>query len=206
MSTPRGGQFRATLPDGSKVWLNAASSITYPTAFGDKERRVQVKGEVYIEVAENAQLPFFLNASPVEIAVLGTAFNVSAYEDETHITTTLVSGSIAVNAGGRATPVKPGQQAAYANDVFQLNEQADVEQATAWKKGVFYFKDAGLDVVLRELARWYDVQVVYEGVVPRRSFRGEIGRDLSLQQVLKGLGDMGVKFRIEDGRRLVVTP
>ncbi|WP_295116342.1 FecR family protein [uncultured Chitinophaga sp.] len=206
LSTSHGSQFRATLPDGSQVWLNAGSSITYPTAFTGNERKVEVKGEVYMDVVQNAQMPFKVTTAGMEVVVLGTAFNINAYEDEPGINTTLVNGSIKINAGGQSQILQPRQQANILNGNITLNSKADVGEATAWKNGVFSFKDADLKAVMRQLSRWYDVTVIYEGNIPYRVFRGEIGRDLSLHQVLKGLGNMGVNFRIEEGRRLIVTP
>lgn len=202
LSTPRGAQFRATLPDGSHVILNAASSISYPIVFKGKERRVMITGEVYINVAANAAQPFMVQSGNVEIAVLGTEFNVNAYADEESVNTTLVNGKLKVNG----QLLQPGQQARVQGNHVSVISDADVAAATAWKNGVFSFKDASLQAVMRQLGRWYDVTIVYEGNIPDRVFRGEIGRDLSLFQVLKGLDNMGVHFRIEEGRRLVVTP
>jgi ferric-dicitrate binding protein FerR (iron transport regulator) len=210
LTTPRGGQYQLTLPDGSKVWLNAASSIQYPTVFTGKERKVMLTGEAYFEIAQNPASPFKVNTPTQEVEVLGTDFNINAYTDEPVIKTTLLQGSVKV------TPVisplssvilKKGQQA-------QLNAgahpglvvvEADTEQAVAWKNGLFSFEGAGLEQVMRQLSRWYDVEVQYEGKIPAFTFGGKIQRNLALADLLVILQRAEVKFRIEQGRKLVVT-
>jgi transmembrane sensor len=215
MTTPKGRQYKLVLPDGSKVWLNAASSLTYPTVFAGNERKVSIRGEAYFEVSKDKSKPFRVNiANQSEVEVLGTHFNINSYGDEGTIKTTLLEGSIKVstnNAG--SVVVKPGQQAQTALLLpglpaslkgIAIHSDIDVEQVMAWKNGLFNFNHADLKTVMQQLARWYDMDVRYEGLVPFRQFKGEITRDLNLAQVLKLLEDVEVKFRIE-GKTLIVT-
>jgi ferric-dicitrate binding protein FerR (iron transport regulator) len=215
--TPRGGQYQITLPDGSLVWLNAASSLRFPTVFADNERKVELSGEVYFEIAarynkNKKKVPFIIDiktpsaASNGRIAVLGTHFNVMAYDDEKAVEVTLLEGAVNVSGGQSTSRLQPGQQA-------QLNRQgglkvlpdADVNAVMAWKNGMFEFHNADLPAVLRQLSRWYDVDVEYRGAVPPREFKGEIQRDLSLSQVLRILEKNQVKISIE-GKKMVVMP
>ncbi len=218
MSTPKGRQFQLMLPDGSKVWLNAASSIRYPVVFTGAERRVQITGEAYFEVAKNEAMPFRVNTDEeTEIEVLGTQFNINSYRDEGRVNTTLLEGSVRVsNNGGGAVVLKPGQQAQVKrNDAahpaktpshISVLREVDVEMVMAWKNGVFNFQDATLQEVMRQLERWYDIEVVYEKGIPSLEFYGKMGRDLPLSTVLRGLNLSKVNYRIEGGKRLVVTP
>ena len=203
--TPVARQFRLVLPDGSAVWLNAASTLKYPTAFTGQDRTVEISGEAYFEVARDPERPFRVKiGNNVSIEVLGTDFNINAYTDEASIRATLLAGSIKVNAPGDATVLKPGQQAAI-RETIQLNNKVNTGQVIAWKDGIFNFDAMGVEEVMRQLARWYDIEVVYEKNVPDIRFYGEIGRNLSLSQVLEGLKLSGVNFRIE-GKRLIVLP
>lgn len=207
LTTPRGGQFRLTLPDGTGVWLNAASSITYPTAFTGAERNVTVTGEVYFEVAQMANKPFMVTANHTAIQVLGTSFNINAYTDEATVNTTLLQGSIKVTAGAAGQVLLPGQQAqTTANGSLQVLNHTDTDQAIAWKNGSFNFSGKGLPEVMRQLARWYDIEVVFSGKVPVRKFGGEIQRSLPLSEVLEILQTMDVKFKIENEKKLIVLP
>jgi len=196
MSTPRGGQYQLLLPDGSKVWLNAASSITYPVMFSASERKVSITGEAYFEVAKDKTKPFRVVADNVNIEVLGTHFNVNAYKDDGPVKTTLVEGSVKIND----RLMKPGE--AYVDGkIFQT----DVEKDVAWKNGVFNFNDQNLSQIMMQLSRWYDLEVVFPDGVPSRQYGGEIGRNLNLSQVLKGLETAGVHFELQ-GKRLIVRP
>lgn len=203
LTTPKGRQFQLTLPDGTGVWLNAGSSIRYPTAFNGKERRVEVKGEVYMEVAQDADAPFLLNiADRAEVAVLGTRFNVNAYDNEALVTTTLLQGRVRVNG----VIIKPGELAA----VDKPGERpqvmkADLSKAIAWKNGLFNFEGARLQEVMKQLERWYDIEVVYAGAVPDITFGGEMTRNISLQGLLVALETSGVKYKLE-GRKLIILP
>jgi ferric-dicitrate binding protein FerR (iron transport regulator) len=208
LRTPRGGQFRLTLPDGTGVWLNAASSITYPTAFNGAARNVTVTGEVYFEVAQIPNKPFMVKVNDhTAIQVLGTQFNISAYADEATVNTTLLQGSIKVTAGSNALVLQPGQQAQTTDGgALQVLDHADTDQAIAWKNGSFNFNGKGLPEVMRQLSRWYDIEVVFSGKVPVRKFGGEIQRSLPLSEVLEILQQMDVKFKIKDEKTLIVLP
>lgn len=207
LSTPRGGQYQLVLPDGSKVWLNSLSSIRYPTTFNGKERRIELKGEAYFEVAKKANMPFKVNIEgKAEVEVLGTHFNINSYADEPAIATTLLEGSVRVtgleNRDSRL--IEPGEQAQLKkNGQLTLNKAVNVEQVLAWKNGIFNFDNADLPMVLRQLSRWYDVDVVYEGSIPQREFGGKIQRDLNLSQVLRILEKNNVHYRTQ-GRKLII--
>lgn len=203
MTTPKGRQYQVVLPDGTRVWLNAASSLTYPTAFTGKDRTVEITGEAYFEVAKNQNKPFIVKINrATEVEVLGTRFNVNAYVDEPAIHTTLLEGSVKVIAQKKAQLLTPGQQAQVniASSTIRLIPEANLEQVLAWKNGFFSFSDADLETVMRQLARWYNVEVHYEGAIPKREFNGEIGAGLTLDQVLKILTKTRVNYKIEAGR------
>ncbi len=161
ISTPRGGQYRLTLADGTNVWLNAASSVKYPTAFTGNDRQVETTGEVYFEVAHDTGKPFKVNSNGQTITVLGTHFNVNAYSDEAAIRTTLLKGSVSVSAGLAYTIIKPGEQSVLHHDKISV-VTADIEDAIAWKNGMFRFTNESLESVMRMVSRWYDVDVVFE--------------------------------------------
>jgi len=206
LTTPRGGQFKLTLPDGSDVWLNAASSITYPTAFTGNERKVEITGEAYFEIAHDANKPFKVGLNGMEVKVLGTHFNINGYNDESNVKTTLLEGSISLSKGNATTMLRPGQQAQLAgNGKLNVIEQVDVEQVIAWKNGYFSFNRADLRSVMRQIARWYDVDIKYEGKIPERQFGGKIDRNSKASEVLKVLEESKVHFRIED-KNIIVTP
>ncbi|PSL44740.1 FecR family protein [Chitinophaga niastensis] len=208
MSTPLGGQFKLILPDGSAVWLNAGSSITYPTAFTGNERSVSITGEAYFEVAKNEKMPFRVKAGNTAIEVLGTNFNINAYKDEAAISTTLLEGAVRIHANNQQLTLKPGQQARVTPQSSRIQVINDVNllESIAWKEGFFSFENADLPAVMRQLARWYNVEVKYEGAIPQREFTGEIGRSLTLSQVLKGLSKTRIKYRIENGNRIIIQP
>ncbi|WP_295128909.1 FecR family protein [uncultured Chitinophaga sp.] len=202
LTTPRGGQFDLVLPDGTEVWLNAASSIRYPTSFNGKERVVEVSGEVYLEVAKNAGQPFRVKIKgKADVEVLGTHFNVNAYPDEPVAKTTLLEGRIKV---GEAL-LQPGQQAQYAANDVKVTNDADLQSVMAWRNGLFDFEGLPLREVMRQLARWYDIEVEYEGNVPDITFGGKMLRNINLSQLLKVLEDAEVPFRLEAGRKLVIS-
>jgi transmembrane sensor len=208
LSTPRGGQYHLTLPDGTEVWLNAASSIKYPTAFTGSERKVEVTGEAYFDVAKNEHQPFSvqLNAT-TGIEVLGTQFNVHAYKEEDNIKTTLITGAVNVVSGTNKLKLQPGQQAqTMANGQQFLNTNANTDQVMAWKNGLFDFRQTSLQEVMLQLSRWYDIDVVYEGNIPPLTFDGKMDRHLSLDQIIKILTYMHLNFRMEAERKLVVMP
>ncbi|SFM82757.1 FecR family protein [Chitinophaga sp. YR627] len=208
LTTPRGGQFRVVLPDGTAVWLNAATSLRYPTAFNGNERVVTLKGEAYFEVAKDPQQPFRVQIDDrATVEVLGTNFNIHAYSDESPISTTLLDGKVVMKTGDdpdRRVVLNPLQQAVADNGKVELNRTVNIDQVMAWKNGMFNFDGLDLRQVLQQIARWYDVDVVFEGKIPARKFGGELQRDLSLQQVLRILEKMDVKCRIENGNKLIV--
>ncbi|WP_295128493.1 FecR domain-containing protein [uncultured Chitinophaga sp.] len=205
LRTPRGGFFRVTLQDGTNVWLNAASSLRYPTAFNGKERVVEITGEAYFEVAQNAHRPFKVMVSEknTAIEVLGTSFNVHNYAGEPVLTTTLLSGAIRVASGGQTVVLEPGQQALVANDI-KVGKSADLAKVMAWKNGVFDFDDVSLQDAMRQIERWYDIDVVYENGIPAIYFGGKLPRNISLNDLLAALEASNVHFRI-DGKKLIVT-
>jgi ferric-dicitrate binding protein FerR (iron transport regulator) len=208
LSTGKGRQFQVVLPDGTKVWLNSSSSLRYPTTFSGGQRRVEMTGEAYFEVTPDAARPFIVKADRQDITVLGTNFNVNVYDDEPVKRTTLLQGSIRVNTAQGHALLVPGEEATTDRNGSQLKvNTVNAEDAVAWKNGFFHFDNADLPTVMRQLARWYDVEVRYEGAVPASGdFKGEIGRDLTLAQVLKVLEQARVHFRIEEDKRIVIFP
>lgn len=201
ISTPRGGQYQLVLPDGSKVCLNSASSLSFPTRFTGKTREVTITGEAYFEVAKNPQMPFRVKSDNTTVEVLGTHFNIMAYSDEVEMKTTLLEGSIKISNGTANGILKPGQQAVLnkAGKLKVLND-VDVDDEIAWKDGIFQFRDAGIDAIMRQAARWYDVEVAYEGKIPQREFTGRISRNVKASQLMNMLGYAGIKFKIENKR------
>lgn len=214
LSTPKGRQFQLVLPDGSRVWLNAASSIKYPVEFAANERRVEITGEAYFEVTHNVHKPFKVTISPTsEVEVLGTRFNVNAYHDEGAIKTTLLEGKVKVvngqssmvNGNPRSLILKPGEQAiASSTSSFTIDHLPDLDAVVAWKNGIFNFQDASVQQVMRQLARWYDIDIQYENGIPAIEFGGKMGRDLSLMNVLGFLEKSGLHCRLEGNRKLIV--
>ena len=225
LTTPKSGTFMVVLPDGSKVWLNAVSSLRYPITFSDKERRVELIGEAYFEIAkvfshgEKKPKPFIVNILPFpggmkigQIEVFGTHFNVSAYPDEPDIKATLLEGAVEVTKDDLSVLLKPGQQAKIVTDnsvkvsrKLSLINDADVEEAVSWKNGIMSFKDADIKSIMRKISRWYDADVVYVGSIPERTFRGGIPRNLNLSDVLKVLELSNIHFQVE-GRKIIVKP
>ncbi|MEO6687433.1 MAG: FecR domain-containing protein [Dyadobacter sp.] len=207
VTTPKGGQYQIVLPDGSKVWLNAASSLRFPTSFAGKERRVEITGEVYFEVAHNAKMPFIVKANDAEVAVLGTHFNVMAYPDEKVMKTTLLEGSVKVTRAGKSAMLIPGQQARLTStsENIRVLDDVDIDKEMAWKTGYFQFEDDNLESIMRQVSRWYDVDIRYEGNLSREHFTGRLPRNANVSKVLKILSLSGVKFRIE-GKSIIVTP
>lgn len=216
MSTPTGRQFRLTLPDGTEVWLNSASSIRYPTFFKGSERLVAITGEVYFEVAKNNKMPFRVNINrKALVEVLGTKFNVKGYENETSINTTLLEGSVRVLMDStyalrplplqQSVVLKPGQMAQVRNEIAIL-DNANIEKVMAWKNGLFNFNDMDFDEAMRQLERWYDIEVVYEKGIPENiELYGKITKGVTLDGLLNVLRDIGVRCRLE-GRKLLIQP
>lgn len=198
ITTPYGGQYQVTLQDGTTVWLNAGSALTFPTAFTGSERTVRLKGEAYFEVAPNTSMPFKVEARGQTVQVLGTRFNIMAYDDETSVHTTLLQGAVKVIKGNRSRVLKPGQQSAVSGDGISVQE-VDLDAALAWKDGYFVFKNEDLGSIMRKIARWYNVTVEFEGQFGRKTFGGKISRSHDISEVLKTLELTGsVRFRIEN--------
>ncbi|SEP41508.1 FecR family protein [Mucilaginibacter sp. OK283] len=206
VSTPKGGQYKVILPDGTNVWLNAASSITYPTVFKGTERLVSLTGEAYFEVAKNKQMPFRVKSPMQTIEVLGTHFNINAYADETAVKTTLLEGSVKVASGSNSALIAPGEQAVInrAGNATITIHPVNVDNEVAWKNGLFSFDGENIQSIMRQVCRWYNVDVVYEGSMPPEKYFGEISRTSSLADVFKILELNNVKFSIE-GKTVTVT-
>lgn len=224
LSNPKGSPvIDITLSDGSRLWLNSGSSVTYPVAFSGTDRKVSINGEAYLEVAHAKDRPFYVIKNNVQVQVLGTHFNVNAYDDESNIKVTLLEGAVAVSydrqqqspSGPTAETVtlKPGQQAQIVN-TMQIDQQAqrgiavveaDIEKVMAWKNGLFNFDGASLYEIMRQLERWYDIDVVYEKGVRSKEFVGELTKGVTLNQLLEGLEEFGVHYRLE-GRKLTLLP
>jgi len=207
IKTPVGGQYQLNLPDGSRVWLNAASSLTFPANFNGNDRKVTLKGEAYFEVAKNQGKPFIVSSIVAnrtqEVKVLGTHFNVNGYENEETIKTTLLEGSVQVSSGAGVKVLQPGQQSVLDQNKINIY-QVDANQAIDWKNGDFVFSDEGIHSIMRKLERWYDIEVVYQQNIPEIGFGAEISRTKKLSEVLKVLETTGnVHFKIE-GRRVTV--
>ncbi len=200
--TQRGGKFQVVLSDGTKVWLNAASSLTFPTSFTGKERIVQVKGEAYFEIAKNADKPFIVKfGKNAQIQVLGTSFDVMAYEEEEIQKTTLLEGSVKLERGVQNAYLRPGQQAQLRDDDnIKVANDADLSQAIAWTKGEFQFEGDNIPTVMRQLARWYNIEVAYQGAIPDIHLSGSVSRQVNLSKVLQMLEMSGVYCRIDHGK------
>lgn len=208
ITTPNGRHFQITLSDGSKVWLNASSSLRYPTAFQGKERKVEIKGEAFFEVKPNAAMPFRVMVNGrEEVEVLGTSFNISAYEEDETVRTTLIDGAVAVKKEGKKLVLKPGQQAEVKKTESAIKVAAvQTEPVVAWRYGFFNFQGATLEEVMKQLIRWYDIEVVYEKGIPDIRFGGEMSRNITLEGVLRALEASEVNFRLEGNRTLVIAP
>lgn len=207
--TPRGGQYQITLADGSRVWLNSMSSIRFPTSFHGNERIVEITGEAYFEVAKDASRPFHVKAENLDVEVLGTHFNISAYSDDESLKTTLLEGSVKVSNGNANVTLKPGQQVGALSKGGGLGKvkTADLAEVMAWKNHEFLFNETGLGDALRELSRWYDFEPVVEGNISPTYLYGSISRDKKLSEVLKIMEATGLQFRIEKSgstNRLIV--
>lgn len=223
LTTPRGGQYQLVLPDGSKVWLNAASSIRYPTVFAGNERRVEITGEAYFEITKNAAMPFrvifpLYQGAPGgasregAIEVLGTHFNINAYDDEEAIKTTLLEGKVKITKDAASVILNPNQQASipYSSQSSQSSRSipvktVDVEEVMAWKNGAFQFAGAGIQAVMRQISRWYDVEVEYKGNISLH-FAGTMSRNVNISQVIEMLERAGGIKIIVNGKKITVMP
>lgn len=215
VSTPRGRQFKITLADGTNVWLNAASSIEYPAVFSEKERRVSINGEAYFEVAtvynkQNSKVPFIVEITSegkkAAVNVLGTHFNINAYDNEKEIKTTLIEGAVEFSGNGQQSGrMSAGQQAKLdkKEGAITLQNNVNIQETMAWKNGLFSFNNTDMGTLFRQIERWYDVQMEYQGALPDRRFGGEISRDNNLSQILTILEESNMKFKI-DGKKIIV--
>lgn len=202
LTTARGQQYPLRLSDGSLVLLDAGSSITYPAGFPADRRVVQVKGQAWFEIAKDAARPFIVNSDNKQVEVLGTSFNVKAYEESPGVEVTLVEGAVRVTSGTENQVLKPGQQAVLSTGI-KLNTHADINEAIAWKDGNYEYKSRNLTYVMQDVARWYDIEIVYEGAKPTDTFTGGFSRSLTLTELLTILEMTGIHFKLE-GRKLTV--
>ena len=205
ISTPRKGRYQVTLPDGSKVWLNASSSLKYPTRFIGNERLVSLSGEGYFDISPRQSAPFIVETGKSRVEVLGTHFDVCAYQDEPTLRTTLVEGKVRVKAGNSSKVLDPGEQFVLNGDGTQSVAKADTSEVVAWKDGNFSFDDMDLQTAFRQIARWYDVDVEYTGDVSNQKVLAFISRDTRLSLVVDVLSKAGIHCRL-DGRKLIVAP
>ncbi|AYL95583.1 FecR family protein [Mucilaginibacter celer] len=204
LTTPRGGQYQLVLPDGTKVWLNAASSLKYPAAFTGIERKVELTGEAYFEVSKDPSKPFYVKTAGQTVTVLGTHFNINSYTDEAATKTTLLEGSVKVTGNnGQSVKIKPGEQAVnYANDI-SIKQNVNTDEAIAWKNGKFMFRNTDLQTIMRQLSRWYDVDVEYRGTIAQKHYMGRISRNVPVSQIFEILKTSGLNFTI-NGRKIIV--
>ena len=207
MTTPRGGTFKLTLADGTKVWLNAASSLRYPVSFaGSKLREVSLTGEGYFEIAPNKSVPFTVTTGGAVVKVLGTAFDVMAYDDEKELQTTLLDGAVAVNENDQTRILKPGQQARITPEGAMSVAKVDGEDYIAWKNGLIQLHSADIPTIMRQIGRWYNVDIKYQGSnFPSMSIEGTVPRTLNLSQVMKALELYNIHCKLEDKTLTVIS-
>jgi transmembrane sensor len=206
MTTARGGQYQITLSDGTKAWMNAASSITYPVAFPREERKIVVTGEVYFEVAKNENKPFKVLTDNQEITVLGTSFNINGYADETAVNTTLLAGSIKIKnlTSGKSRLLTPGQQAIIENDQINI-KSVNAGNAISWKNGYFLFDNQDIKSIMKTISRWYDVDIEYKNHNQNERFGGTFSRASNLSETLHNLEQIGhIHFNIQ-AKKIIVT-
>ena len=206
MTTPRGGQYQITLPDGTKAWLNAASSLRYPSRFNNNERKVTLEGEAYFEVAPDKEHPFIVESNGQSVEVLGTGFNVNAYRDERQSLTTLAHGSIRINTADESKSIilKPGEQAAVEGKEIKV-KQVEVNEYTAWRNGKISLSQADLSGIIRQIERWYDVKFDIDYLPPSEPMFGVVKRDVKLSELLQALElHYNVKFT-RNGRRITMS-
>lgn len=207
LTTPKGGQYQVVLPDGSKVWLNSASSLKFPTAFVGNERKVELKGEGYFEIVHNAAKPFFVKAETVNVKVLGTGFNIMAYSDEKTIKTTLVHGSVEVNSGIITQHIVPGEQASIAKGEVEFDIlHPNIQEIIAWKNGEFWFNNTSIQSIMRQIARWYNVDIAYKGNLSDVKLSGVLSKKQNVEALFNILeATKQVRFK-EDQNIITVTP
>ncbi|MHA4893344.1 FecR family protein [Pedobacter sp. PWIIR3] len=205
ISVPRGGQYSLVLPDGTKVFLNALSTLRFPTKFTGDTREIDFSGEGYFEVAKNQNMPFYVNTQDMKVKVLGTHFNLMAYKDEAFVKTTLLEGKVMLSSAEANAYLIPGQQGVFASGKFKVGA-ADIEQDLAWKNGYFIFNGENLNSIMRKISRWYDVDITYANHNPNLSYTGAVSRFKNITEVLKVLSLTGtVKFSVEERRITVIN-
>ncbi|MEO7214690.1 FecR domain-containing protein [Mucilaginibacter sp.] len=205
ITIPRGGKYDIVLPDGTRVWLNSSSSLTFPTAFIGSERKVTLTGEAYFEVAKNKAMPFRVNVNNKQVVeVLGTHFNISAYTDEQEITTTLLEGSVKVNYKNTTSLLKPGQMAVNNPAGGITVQDANIDEVMAWKNGLFQFNNENITTVMKKVSRWYDVDVDFKGDMTSVNFDGNYSRSKTLTNLLKNIELMDKVHFVVEGRRVIV--
>ncbi|MBE7172846.1 MAG: FecR domain-containing protein [Williamsia sp.] len=204
LTTPKGGLYQVALPDGSRVWLNAVSTLKFPAAFTDSIRTVEINGEGYFEIAKNNEKPFIVKTAQASIRVLGTRFDVNAYANEASINTTLMEGSVALHAGSKHTVLKPGEVGSVSKDGAISVGRADLQQAVAWKDRLLWFQDATYEQIMRQLSRWYNIEVDFKGPV-REKYSGVLPGNIPISNLLSILEKGGhVNFIIE-GKRVTLS-
>ncbi|PWG80556.1 FecR family protein [Pararcticibacter amylolyticus] len=207
ISTPRGGQYQVILSDGTKVWLNASSSLKFPATFTGSKRSIELTGEAYFEVQKDKKMPFYLKAGDMEVEVLGTHFNIMAYKDEDQSNTTLVEGLVMVKKGNGSRLMKPGEQAVVVKNTDRINlYKANIKKEMAWQRGYYIFERDDVESIMRKISRWYDVEIVYAPGFENTTFTGTVSRFKNLSDVLRVLESTEeVHFKLE-GRRVTVMP
>lgn len=207
VTTPRGGQYHLILVDKTEVWLNSGSTITFPTTFSGSERKVKIAGEVYFEVAKDKSKPFIVSTKESQVTVLGTHFNINAYDDELIETTTLLEGSVSVKRNNQTALLKPGQQASLAKNLSRINviDVEDADGIVAWKNGYFQFDSADITTLMRQISRWYDVDVQYNGSLPVKQYTGKIPRAVSAKELIEMLSYSGIHCTINNNK-IIVNP
>ncbi len=199
ISTPTGGQYNLTLSDGSKVWLNAESSLKFPASFAGEDRMVELIGEGYFEIAHNEEKPFHVSVNNAIVEVLGTHFNINAYSNENSLKTTLLEGSIKVIKGSQNVIIEPGQQVVInnASNSININKLVNLEEAVAWKNGLFQFNNLDMQEVMNQLGRWYGMNVIFDEDAPLKRITGKIYRNKNASEVFKVLEKLDVHFKLE---------
>ncbi len=207
IATPRGSEYTVVLPDGTKVWLNAASALRFPVAFKGNEREVYLNGEAYFEVAKDKSKPFRVKFNKEVVEVLGTHFNIMAYKDEPESRTTLIEGSIKIAKSNISKILKPGQQAVSNYQSNSLNVQsANIYDVIAWKDGLYIFQNTGIETIMKQAQRWYDIEVEYRGDMSQKKFGGRISKYENIADLLKNLEITGTIHFKTEGKKIIVMP
>lgn len=203
LSTPRGGKYKITLSDGTKVWLNAETVLKFPAAFTGTERGVELTGEAYFEVAKDSKRPFHVLSGSQKVEVLGTHFNIFGYPNEKQIRTTLLEGKVSVETGGKKMMLSPGEESVLEGKAL-TTRSANLDQAIAWKEGLIDITNQSLEEIFTQISRWYDVEVIFQGKIPEKQLSGQLDRGLMLSQLVQGLQKMQIPVSLQ-GKRLIVS-